>query len=476
MSDLINQNYEILGLKEGATEDEIDKAYNDLIKGSQMRHESWEALKEINWAYESLKTYLKSTKDENLRQEHAIQNATKHPDKEPQKSPAHQIPGSHKSTSKSKLWISISISVLIVSGIFVFNKKGIFQTKDAIVTNLVKTVKPAVVTVRSGNAQGSGFIVSQDGYIITNAHVIREINGAVKFADGSGTDVNLIAFDGEKDFALLKTVATKQYPFLKLGDSNKCSEGDTVIAAGSPFSLESTFTKGIVSARRTIPDTGITIIQTDAAINYGNSGGPLLNISGEVVGVNTLTIEKSVAEGMNFAIAINDLKKLIDKGQRQTKEEMDQAMADAKKWLLVEKEKREQGERERRSRAVSANWEAERRRKEFLDQLDNQLEKDRNKRQETSKQMLEEIDKRQKEQEDKVEKERKQRQEAAKQIAEALNDCLGNAHETYRKNWNKSCEHYGQARDCALPASIAESLNKMHQDRRNECIQLYRQR
>ena len=136
-------------------------------------------------------------------------------------------------------------------------------------------------------------------------------------------EVNVVRIAPESDFALLKTSGSG-HPFLRLGDSNACREGDPVIAVGSPQGFRSTFTKGIVSARdRRFPGSAVSFIQTDAAINHGNSGGPLINTAGEVIGINTGTIEKSVAEGLNFAIAINDVKRAIDRRGTSLRSETD---------------------------------------------------------------------------------------------------------------------------------------------------------
>ncbi|HBA55699.1 MAG TPA: hypothetical protein DCZ04_14930, partial [Syntrophorhabdus aromaticivorans] len=132
---------------------------------------------------------------------------------------------------------------------------------------MIKQIKPGIVTISiQDSTRGSGFVVSKDGYIVTNAHVMQEKAGTAVFADGSETDVKLAMLDEERDFALLKATTVKDYAFLKIGDSSKCSEGDAVIAAGSPLLLESSFTKGIVSsAKRSFPFLQAGLIQTDAA-------------------------------------------------------------------------------------------------------------------------------------------------------------------------------------------------------------------
>ena len=155
--------------------------------------------------------------------------------------------------------------------------------------------------------QGSGFITSQDGYILTNHHVV---NGAstitVALPDKREFKAQVIGSDARTDVALIKIEASG-LPFLRMADSNKLKVGEWVMAAGSPFGLKNTITAGVVSAINR--DTGdyLSFIQTDAAINPGNSGGPLLNMSGEVVGINSQILTPSGAfSGIALAIPIND--------------------------------------------------------------------------------------------------------------------------------------------------------------------------
>ncbi|NLW90235.1 MAG: PDZ domain-containing protein [Syntrophomonadaceae bacterium] len=161
---------------------------------------------------------------------------------------------------------------------------------------------------------GTGFIISKDGYIITNQHVV---NGAtqitVKLA-GNKTSLpaRLVGQDYELDLAVLK-IDGNSYPTLPLGDSNKMRVGDFVVAIGEPYGLDHTVTTGVVSAKGrpiTIQDRNYkNLIQTDAAINPGNSGGPLLNLSGQVIGINTAVNES--AQGIGFAIPINTAKDVL---------------------------------------------------------------------------------------------------------------------------------------------------------------------
>jgi serine protease Do len=164
--------------------------------------------------------------------------------------------------------------------------------------------------------QGSGFIISDDGYILTNNHVVGEADViAVKTNDGREFDAKLIGTDEKSDVAVIK-IDGRNLPTMPLGDSDKLEIGEWVIAIGNPFGLSETLTFGIVSAkgRSTV---GIAdyedFIQTDAAINPGNSGGPLINVNGEAIGINTAIFSSSGGSvGIGFAIPINMAKSIKD--------------------------------------------------------------------------------------------------------------------------------------------------------------------
>ena len=163
---------------------------------------------------------------------------------------------------------------------------------------------------------GSGFIINQEGYILTNEHVVHKANKIkVTLSDGREFDGKVIGSDTTSDMAIVK-IKADHLPMVALGDSDKLRVGEIVVAIGNPYGLQQTVTMGVVSAKdRSIP-TGIEghiykdFIQTDTAINPGNSGGPLLNTEGEVVGINTAIIP--YAQGIGFAIPINIAKRNID--------------------------------------------------------------------------------------------------------------------------------------------------------------------
>lgn len=153
---------------------------------------------------------------------------------------------------------------------------------------------------------GSGFIVSSDGYVITNNHVIRKADEIeVVLEDGSKHAATVVGTDPKTDIALLKINTGKTLPEVNLGNSSTLEIGDSVFAIGNPFGLGNTVTSGIVSAKGRSLGLGAydDFIQTDAAINPGNSGGPLFNLNGEVVGVNSAII--AGGQGIGFAIPIN---------------------------------------------------------------------------------------------------------------------------------------------------------------------------
>ncbi|MDI6785440.1 MAG: trypsin-like peptidase domain-containing protein [bacterium] len=165
---------------------------------------------------------------------------------------------------------------------------------------------------------GSGLIISSDGYIITNEHVVRNAhNIEVKLADGRKLPAKIVGYDADADVALLK-INSINLPCAVLGNSDQLVVGEWAIAVGNPFGLNHTVTVGVISAKgRDLP--GVRgfgriykgLIQTDASINPGNSGGPLVNEAGEVVGINTAIVVS--AQGIGFAIPINTVKKVTDK-------------------------------------------------------------------------------------------------------------------------------------------------------------------
>ncbi|KAE8590113.1 hypothetical protein XENTR_v10017955 [Xenopus tropicalis] len=193
------------------------------------------------------------------------------------------------------------------------------------IADVVEKIAPAVVHIELFRmlpffkrevpaASGSGFIVSEDGLILTNAHVVTNKHRLkVERSDGSTYDAQIIDVDEKADIALIKIKAKGKLPVLLLGRSEDLRPGEFVVAIGSPFSLQNTVTTGIVStAQRGGKELGLRnsdmdYIQTDAIINYGNSGGPLVNLDGEVIGINTL----KVTAGISFAIPSDKIRKFL---------------------------------------------------------------------------------------------------------------------------------------------------------------------
>jgi serine protease Do len=163
--------------------------------------------------------------------------------------------------------------------------------------------------------QGSGFIISSDGLILTNAHVVREAKEVtVKLSDRREFSAKVLGSDPATDIAVLR-INAKDLPTVRLGDPRQLEVGDPVLAIGAPYGLEQSATQGIVSAKgRSLPgDTVVPFIQTDAAVNPGNSGGPLFDGSGAVVGINAQIYSQSGGfQGLSFAIPINVALKVKD--------------------------------------------------------------------------------------------------------------------------------------------------------------------
>ncbi len=207
---------------------------------------------------------------------------------------------------------------------------------DNAVTAAVNLVGPAVVTVvaempnqmspfgliSGGTSTGSGVIITADGYIATNHHVIEDAESIkIVLANGDEAPVQLIGSDPYSDLAVLK--ADRAFESVaQLGNSDALQRGETVIAIGSPLGdFKNTVTAGVISATGRSLDTGSgylmeDLIQTDAAINQGNSGGPLVNLAGQVIGINTLILRSSesgsVVEGLGFAVPSNNVQAIVN--------------------------------------------------------------------------------------------------------------------------------------------------------------------
>ena len=245
---------------------------------------------------------------------------------------------------KKNIYVRFSLLIFLVSASMIISACGSAKTQPTDVellnsiekafVNVAKRSKPAIVSVvasrktedgKNRRQEGSGFIFRKDGYILTNEHVVRDATTIkIQLFDGTGFDAELgDRFDRNTDIAVLKIDAKKELPVLPLANSDEVQVGQFAIAIGNPFQLDYTVTIGTVSGkgRSFLSDTSFVryqdFIQTDAWINVGNSGGPLLNIHGEVIGINSL-IRRSdntpatdaVRAGAGFAISSNLVEKI----------------------------------------------------------------------------------------------------------------------------------------------------------------------
>jgi S1-C subfamily serine protease len=181
---------------------------------------------------------------------------------------------------------------------------------------IAKAADGAIVSIVTSDkdgrpiAQGSGFLVTSDGLVITNYHVIADASSAVaKLPDDRSYRVEgVLAFDKARDIAVIK-VQGEDFSMLTLGNSDRVQVGEEVVAIGNPLSLDSTVSNGIVSGIRTVEEEGGEYLQITAPISPGSSGGPLFNMAGQVVGITTMYIKGG--ENLNFAIPVNDAKPLL---------------------------------------------------------------------------------------------------------------------------------------------------------------------
>lgn len=162
----------------------------------------------------------------------------------------------------------------------------------------------SVVIVKTRDGFGSGFFVSSDGYILTNHHVVgRKTSVTIEMRSGEVSQGIVVKRNAKHDLALIK-LNGKNFSWLKFAQGQDLKVGNNVLAIGTPMGLSWSVSKGIVSAVR---ENGVRVIQTDAAINAGNSGGPLIDLaSGKVIGINTFGIRKDLGEGLNFAVSSED--------------------------------------------------------------------------------------------------------------------------------------------------------------------------
>jgi serine protease Do len=177
---------------------------------------------------------------------------------------------------------------------------------------VVRQVSPAVVTVARDGGLGTGVIIDKAGLILTNAHVVGDAKQVqIKLKNAQTLQGTVLGTDRDIDIAVVRVSGGGDLPTAPLGDSDALAVGQKAIAIGNPLGLEQTVTTGVVSAinRKISPNDVAGFIQTDATINPGNSGGPLLNSAGQVIGINTAVLRGNGAEGLGFAVPINDARK-----------------------------------------------------------------------------------------------------------------------------------------------------------------------
>jgi 2-alkenal reductase len=193
--------------------------------------------------------------------------------------------------------------------------------RPSVVTVISTAVSPDFRAKPEASGTGSGFMIDEQGHVLTNNHVVGDANRLeITLANGTTLPAEVIGRDARFDLAVIKaTIPSDQLRVMQLADSDQVQVGEQAIAIGNPYGLEGTVTTGIVSGRRPVvsePGGGdgvlVNAIQTDASINPGNSGGPLLNARGEVIGVNTLGLmPRGGQAGLNFAIPINNARRIL---------------------------------------------------------------------------------------------------------------------------------------------------------------------
>jgi S1-C subfamily serine protease len=212
-----------------------------------------------------------------------------------------------------QLFIKIT-KLTIASLLFIYSP--IIATED--ISKIIEEINPAVVNIYVSDkglktSAGTGFFINPNGYIITNKHIIEKAK-TIKikiYKQKEEFNAKIIDLDKNYDIALLK-IDIYNIPIVKIGNSDSIKTGEEVIAIGNPFGLQNTVSKGIISSDKR-EDKGLTFIQTNIDLNPGNSGGPLINLKGEVIGINTSIIKDS--KGIGFAVPINAIANLIEKNK-----------------------------------------------------------------------------------------------------------------------------------------------------------------
>jgi len=214
-----------------------------------------------------------------------------------------KLASTNKDVEESKKQQELSIGELS-------QKIGDLEVESESFSSVISDKIDAVVSVLTNTGQGSGAIISSEGYVITNYHVIENVKQAnIKTYDGEKYNVILVGVDKDEDLALLKIVSNDTFDYFEFGNSDNLKAGQKVVALGNPAGLSFTATEGIISSPSRLIN-GNYFIQTDVTINPGNSGGPLINSLGEIVGIVNFKI--SNFEELGFAIPGNKVEDFID--------------------------------------------------------------------------------------------------------------------------------------------------------------------
>lgn len=207
------------------------------------------------------------------------------------------------------------------------------------VTSAVAKAEPAVVRIETNDGIGSGMVIDKSGYILTCNHVVEDVETAtIMFMSGEQYQGGVIGRDELRDLAILRITGSDVHvPIVTLGNSDKLEVGGDVIGMGYALGFEGrpTVSKGIISAFRN--DEGVDYIQTDAALNPGNSGGPLINLEGQVIGIVSAKVVHEAVEGMSFAVAINEAKPFINAEMEKAHQE-EKAQSEEQALIELEKE------------------------------------------------------------------------------------------------------------------------------------------
>ncbi len=231
------------------------------------------------------------------------------PLKKPENSIAHELQNTFHN-----IYNQYKDSVVFISTEKTISMKGFNPFMDDPVFRGFFGLKENAPKARKARGLGTGFIISSDGYICTNHHVVQNVDTVTVTVADKSYEAEIIGSDQVSDIALLKIKGKGSFKPVYFGNSEEVKVGDFVLAIGNPFGLDKTFTSGVVSGkgRRQLDETGNSHIQTDAAINQGNSGGPLINLDGEVIGVNRAIYSSTGGNiGIGFAIPINSAKETL---------------------------------------------------------------------------------------------------------------------------------------------------------------------